>query len=131
MESKRVILAGGSRLLRDLLRRALQKNSGIETVRDLDSYQQLASVVTETGADYVFVIIRPGDELSENLKAELFSSKAELKIVGLWVDGSHLRLEWLAHEQKDFTGSTMDELTHFLLEELRGMGDRNNRSEHN
>ena len=126
MESQRAILAGGSRLIRDLLRRAIKQNSGIETVRELDSYQQLPSVVTETDAGYVFVIIQPEDKIPESLKDELFSRKADLKIVGLWVDGSHINLEWLAHEHKNFTGSTLEELIRFLREELRGMGDGNN-----
>ena len=123
MMSQRAILVSGSRLMRELIRNVIEKRSGFEVIRELDSMQDLPSAITETNADYLFVMLPLGKEMPETWKSEVFLRKPTLKIVGLWVDGSHVRLEWLAREQKDFTGSTLDELTRFLRDELHSIQD--------
>lgn len=121
MQSQRAILVVSSRLLRELVKRAIEKNTGLEVIRDLADIHELSSAVMETNAQWAFVILSSNQEIPENLKIDLFSKHPELRIVGLWISDSHVKIEWLAREQKDITGMTLDELTRLLREELHNV----------
>lgn len=119
MQARRAILVNGSRLMRDIVKRVVEKHQGFRVVQVIDDMEVLSSPKIEWDAEYMFVILAPEGDIPENLKNHLFLQKPTLKIVCFWVNGSHVRLEWLEREQKEFTGSTVNELTLFLQEELR------------
>jgi len=126
MESQRAILVNGSCLMRELVKRVIEKNTEFEVIRELADVQELPSAIMETNAEWAFVILSPNQEIPENLKVELFLKHPTLRIIGLWIDDNHVKVEWLAREQKDLTGMTLDELTGFLRQELQAFQDANN-----
>ena len=121
MQSQRAILVNDSRLLRELVKRAIEKNVGFEITRELVDIQELPSVVTETKAEWVFVILSSAEEIPEHLKVELFLKHPTLKIAGFWMDEGRVRVDWLTRVQKELTGITVDELIGFLREELNNI----------
>lgn len=121
MQSQRAILVNGSRLLRELVKRVIENHAGFEITRELADVQELPLAITETDAKWVFVILSLAEEIPEHLKVELFLEHPTLKIVGLWMDDGHVRIEWLTREQKDLTGITLDVLTGLLREELKNI----------
>jgi len=121
MQSQRAILVNGSRLLRELVKRVIEINAGFEITRELADVQELPSAILETKAEWVFVILSLAEEIPEPLKVELFLEYPALKIVGLWMDDGHVRIDWLTRDQKDLTWITVDELTGLLREELNNI----------
>jgi hypothetical protein len=117
MQSQRAILVVESRLMRELVRRVIEKKVGFEVIRELADVQELPSAIIDTGAEWVFVILLPNREIPESLKIELLKHPT-LRMIGLWIDGSHVRMDWLVHEQKNLTGETLEELTRLLRQEL-------------
>ena len=131
METRRAILVDGSRLMRELVRRIIEKSAGFEVVRELSNVQELPAAITDTNVEWVFTIVTSNHEIPEILKNELFFKHPTLRIVGLWVDGSHVKVEWLGRQHKDLTGLTLNEITHLLreeLQELREEGDETNKN---
>ena len=120
MQTQRAILVNGSHLVRDLVKKVIQKNLGFDVVGEIGDPLELTSAILDTNANWAFVIRMPGQEIPENLKTEWFLENPTLRLVGLWVDGSHVQVERLAHEQKDLTGLTLDEIIRLLRDELDG-----------
>jgi hypothetical protein len=125
MQSRRAILVDGSRLTRELVKRVIERNAGFEVVKELGDVREIPAAVTETNVEWVFVTLASNQEIPEHLKAELFLRHPTLRIVGLWVDGGHVNVEWLGRQHKDLTGLTFDELTHLLRDELQTLQEVN------
>jgi len=118
MPAERAVLVNGSRLMRDLLKRVIEKFTDIEVARELSNLDLLASVITATDANWLFIVLIPGDALPKELIEKLLLDHPKLRIVSFWTDGSHVKTEWLDHEERDFVGITLAELTTFLQKEL-------------
>jgi hypothetical protein len=114
--------------MRELVKRVIEKRMGFEVIRELVDVQELPSAIMDTDAEWVFVILPSNQEIPESLKIELFLKHPTLRIVGLWKDGSHVKMDWLVHEQKNLTGLTLDELTRLLRQELHAFQDVNNKA---
>jgi len=118
MQPQRAILVNGSRLVRDLVKHVIEKELDIEVIREIENLQELDSAIPAVNADWVFVILTSDQKIPESSKIELFLKYPTMLLIGLWEDGSHVRMEWLAHEYRDFTDLTLDGLTSLLLDEL-------------
>jgi len=118
MQPQRAVIVNGVRLVHEMIKRVLERTSGIEVIREIDDLQELAPVIIETNATWAFVLLLPDQEIPENLKFELFLKFPTLRIVGIWIDGSHVRLDWQGHGHRELTVPTLDELTGLLKEEL-------------
>jgi len=105
--------------MREIIKRVIEQRAGFAVVRELGDVQELPPVVMETGVEWIFSTIAPGQEIPEDLKNELFLHHPTLHIVGLWMDGGHLEVEWLGRQHKELTGFTLDELTDLLRQELQ------------
>jgi len=128
-QPRRAILVDGSRLIRDIIKRVIEKSAGFEVVRELSGMQELPAAIIDTNVEWVFTIVTSNHEIPEILKNELFFKHPTLRIVGLWVDGSHVKVEWLGRQHRDLTGLTLNEITHLLREELQELkeeGDETN-----
>lgn len=118
MQPQRAVLVNRSRLMRELVKRMIERTSGFEVIREIGDIRELTSAI-DANVEWAFVILMPGREIPESLKVELFLKHPALRLVGLWVDGSHARLEWLARQHVDLTGLTLDDLNRLLLDELQ------------
>lgn len=118
MLSQPVILVNGSRLLRELVKRVIEKDTGFEVIAELGNALELPSAIMKTNAEWVFLILLPGQEIPEKLKVSLLLKHQTLRIVGLWVDSGRVRIDWMGHEQKEFTEVTLSEFTRLLRQEL-------------
>jgi len=119
MQPQRAILVNGSRLVRDLIKHVIEKELGIEVIREIENLQELDSAIPAVNADWVFVILTSDQKIPESSKVEIFLKHPTMLLIGLWEDGSQVRMEWLAREYRDFTDLTLDGLTSLLLDELR------------
>jgi len=134
MQPQRAVIVNGVRLVREMIKQVIERSSEIEVIKEIGEMQELASAIIETNATWAFVILLPDHEIPENMKFELFLKYPTLRLVGLWVDGSHVRLEWHGRGPRELTSPTLDELTRLLKEEIqKGLSgsNTNNRLEDN
>jgi hypothetical protein len=129
MQARRAILVNGSRLMRELVKRAIEKRAGFKVVKELSEIQELSSDIKDTNAEWAFLIFTSTQEIPDNQKIELLLENPALQTFVLRVGDEHIDLEWLAHEHKDITGMTLDELTHLLRQELRSYRSEDNDEE--
>jgi len=114
MQTRRVILVHDSRLLRDLLKHTIEKFGGVEVVRAAADLHNVSSLIRETDAGWLFVALPPGDKLPETLKMGLFLKHPALRIISLWDNGSHAKIEWLGRHDIDMVRPTLKELKTLL-----------------
>lgn len=118
MPLERAILVDGSRLMRDLLRRVIEKLTNIDIVKEVDSLEKLPSIMGTIEVDWLFIVMLPEQAIPEEPIAGLLMMHPKLRIVSIWIDGSHVRTEWLGHHERDFIGMTLDQLTGLLQKEM-------------
>ena len=118
MQPERVILVNGSRLLRDLIKRVIKKYTDCEIERELSELDELPYIINTTKTGWLFVVLPPDESLPENLMTELLLHHPTLRILSFWTDGSHVNMEWLGRQRRDFTGLTLEELAHLLHQEI-------------
>ena len=118
MQPERVILVNGSRLLRDLLKSVIKKFTDFEIERELSEPDELLSIIKETKAGWLFIVLPPDESLPEDLVTKLLLHNPTLRILSFWTDGSHVNMEWLGRQRRDFTELTLEELAQLLHQEL-------------
>ena len=118
MQTRRAILVGGSRLMRDFIRRVIEKNADFEVFRDLDNLLEVPGAIRITNAGWIFVILAPGQKIPEDLKIELLLKNPSLRIVGLSVGEGKIQTEWITRHEKDLTTLKLDEVVRFLKHDL-------------
>jgi hypothetical protein len=121
MPSQQVILVNSSRLLRELVRRVIERGAGFEVITELGDILELPSAVMKTDAEWVFLILSPNQEIPESLKVSLFLKCPTMRIVGLWVDSGRVSINGLGYEQKDFTEVTLSAFMRLLRQELHAL----------
>ncbi len=121
MQSQQVILVNGSRLLRELVKRVIERDAGFEVITELGDILELSSVIMKTDAKWMFLILSPNQEIPESLKVSIFLKYPTMRIVGLWVDSGRVHIDGLDYEQKDFTEVTLSAFTRLLRQELHAL----------
>jgi hypothetical protein len=109
MEARRIILAGESRLLMDMLRRAISKSPGLEVVGQIPDLASLPSAVERFGAQWVIMSLQPETSLPE-VVSRLLAAHLSLLVLALAADGSQARLEWMEPHEEIFDQLSLDEL---------------------
>lgn len=118
MDSRHAILVNGSRLMRELIRRVIEKNAGFEVVRELSDLQELPEVAQSTNTNWIFVVLLLGQKIPDDIKVELLLRLPSVKIIGLRVDDGYVHAEWMMHQERDFTGMKLEDFVNFLVHEL-------------
>jgi hypothetical protein len=109
METQRIILAGESRLLMEMLRRAISKSPGLEVVDQVADLANLPSAVERASAQWVIISLRPEGKMPE-VVSHLLATHPSLLVLALAADGSHARLEWMEPHEEIFDQLSLDEL---------------------
>jgi hypothetical protein len=91
METHQIILANEPRLLRGLLRRAINKIPGLDVVDEVENVSRLPSAVKQWNAEWLVVPLLSDGEMPHNL-ASLLREHASLSLLGMAGDGSEVRI---------------------------------------
>lgn len=113
MESRRVILALKPRLLRDMLRRALENVHGVQIVGEYTDRASLLAAVARSEAQWVIVSLPTDDEMPAVVDF-LRTANPRLSVLAVALDGSRTRL--YAHERynEELNGMSLDDLVAVL-----------------
>jgi DNA-binding NarL/FixJ family response regulator len=93
MTTKRIVLANSSRLVRDMLEKAIKKTPGLELVSNLENLAEFPEALSQTGADWAIVLLPP-DEQVPDLVREAINDHQAMRFLLMGVDGSHARMMW-------------------------------------
>ena len=113
MSEQRVILANGSRLLRDMLKRILYKSDKLQVVREVNDPRDLASVVEQVHPEWVIVSLSFDNRLPTWVDSFLISHPA-IRFMALATDGSKIKVKWLDVHEQELSGISLADLLKIL-----------------
>lgn len=98
-QPSRVIMAVETRLLRQLLSRAIVRSPHLQVVATVDSSTNLASVVEQTDAEWVIISLLPDGQLPGRAWA-LLSAQPSVSVLAVMPDGSRVKMGWTEPYEK-------------------------------
>lgn len=113
MQPRRIILANGSRFLRDMLKRVIEKVPDLRVVGEVTDLARLSSAILQTDAQWVIVSRPPNGKLPEVVESLLLKHPL-VRILSVATDGSQVRMKWLESHEQVLDGSSLDELIAIL-----------------
>ncbi len=118
MPEQRIVLANGSRLLRDMLKRIIFKSDKLELVREVTDQKELPSVIEHTNPEWVIVSL-PFDNVVPAWVDSFMVSHPSVRFMALAIDGSKIKMKWLEVHEQELDGLSLNELLHILESPVR------------
>ena len=113
MNEQRVVLANGSRLLREMLKRIIHKSQNLELIREITDVKDLPAVIEHTEPEWVIISLSYDNAVPAWVDGYI-ASHPSVRFMAVATDGSTIKMKWLEiHEQK-LDGLSLDELLHIL-----------------
>ncbi len=114
MGLQRIILVGGSRFLREMVKRALMKSLDLDVVDEVIWPVALPPAIRKTNADWVICFLLPGNNIPDIVETLVAREFPSVRILGISVDGSQVKLEWIGLHKRLLEDSSLEELTNLL-----------------
>ena len=113
MPEQRIVLANGSRLLRDMLKRIILKSETLEVVREVTDQRELLSVLEQTNPEWVIISLSFDDAIPAWVDG-FMADHPSVRFIALATDGSKIKLKWLEVHEQELNGLSLSELLHIL-----------------
>ncbi len=113
MSEQRIILANGSRLLREMLNRILVKTENLEVVQEVTEHDNLPAAIEQRDAEWVIMSL-PEDEKIPEWTDTYLREHPLARIMTVAFDGSWIKMKWLERREENFTDLSLPELIHIL-----------------
>jgi len=113
MPPKRIILASDYRLIREMLKRAIDRVEDLQVVDEVNHLSNIAQTLEKTEADWVVISVLPDKGLPAYLE-ELSVMYPGVRFMAVASDGSEVILRWLEPHQAALSNSSLMELLSVL-----------------
>lgn len=113
MYEQRIILANGSRLMRDMLKRILYKSDHFEVVREVIDQKELPSVIEYTQPQWVILSLSFDNGIPAWVDAFMVSHPS-VRFMALAADGSRIKVKWLEVHEQELDGLSLNDLIRIL-----------------
>jgi len=113
MSQQRIVLANGSRLLRDMLKRIIFKADKLEVVREVTDQKELPSVIEHTNPEWVIVSLSFDDDVPAWVDG-FMANHPSVRFMALATDGSKIKMKWLEVHEQELDGLSLNDLIHIL-----------------
>lgn len=113
MSDQRIILANGSRLLREMLNRILHKSDHLKVVKEIVDHDTLPAALEGQDAEWIIMSLSEGTQIPA--WADAYMKKHPfMRIMAFATDGSWIKLKWIESREKDLSDLSLKELIHIL-----------------
>lgn len=116
MQRNRVVLMNESRLLRELLRRVIEKTPGFSVVDEVAELDMLTDAVDEAHAQWVVMSLQGYAQFSERVEG-LLQAHPALRILAMATDGSRIVLKCVGACEENLKDVSLDGFIDALREE--------------
>lgn len=113
MPEQRIVLANGSRLLRDMLKRIIIRSENLEVVKEVTDQKELPSVIEQTKPGWVIISLAFDDGLPAWVD-HFIADHPSVGFMALATDGSKIKMKWLEVHEKELDGLSLNDLLHIL-----------------
>lgn len=113
MSTKRVVLANGSRLMREAFQYVINKADKLEVVPEFPDPQSLSSVIDRFDPEWVFVTSPQEGDAPHSLDASL-TRHPSVRFVVIAPDHSRIRIPFQETGEEDLTDLSLRDFIHVL-----------------
>ena len=113
MHEQRIVLANGSRLMRDMLKRILYKSEHLDIVREVIDQKELPSVIEHTQPEWVILSLSFDNGVPAWVDG-FMASHPSVRFMALAADGSKIKLKWLEVHEQELNGLSLNDLIKIL-----------------
>jgi chemotaxis response regulator CheB len=116
--TKRVILADGSRLLREMLHRVIDKANHLEVVQELPSADELRSAINRFDPEWV-ILSRPFNRHAHDWIDSCMADYPSVRFIFLSPDQNHIKMKWQMSYEEDLPDLSLKEFIQILERDLQ------------
>lgn len=116
--TKRVILADGSRLLRDMLHHVLNKADRLQVVDNVLNLEELSSAIEKFEPEWVIVPL-PYDVHGQGWLVPCLADYPSVRFVFLSPQQNHIKMKWQISYEEDYPDLSLREFIHILEKDLQ------------
>jgi DNA-binding NarL/FixJ family response regulator len=113
MSEQRIVLANGSRLLRDMLKRILYKSDHFDEIREVTDQRELPSVIEHTQPEWVILSLSFDNGIPAWVDSFMVSHPS-VRFMALAADGSKIKMKWLEIHEQELNGASLNDLIQIL-----------------
>jgi DNA-binding NarL/FixJ family response regulator len=113
MPEQRIILANGSRLLREMLNRILLKTDNIDVIQEITNQETLPTSIENADAEWV-VMSLPVDGAMPEWVEPYMVDHPHMRFMAVAADGSWVKTKWLESHEEDLNNLTLKDLINIL-----------------
>lgn len=118
MSRKRVILANGSRLLREMLHRVIDKADHLEVVQELSSYEELPSAIERLDPEWV-ILSGPSDKNANSWINTCMANYSSVRFISFSPESHTVKSKWQAAYEEDLTNLSLKGFIDILEQDLQ------------
>lgn len=113
MSEQRIILANGSRLVREMLNRILLKTENLEVVQEIANHEKLPTEIEKSDAEWVIMSLPVESRMPEWVDTFIVGHP-QMRFMAVANDGSWVRTKWLETHEEELDNLSLKDLIHIL-----------------
>ena len=119
MALKRVILARGSALLREMLHRVLDTVDQLEVVQEISDWEELPAALERFGPDWV--IVQESERIASHPKLNFCMERyPSARFVFFSPEQNMIKIRWQVFEEAEYPDLSLREFIRLLEKDLQG-----------
>ena len=113
MSEQRIVLANGSRLMREMLRRVLLKSRSLDVVQEVGDSKELPDVIEDTKPEWVILSLTFDNRVPAWVDSMMVRYPS-VRFLALAADGSKIKMKWLEVHEQELNGLSLNDLIQIL-----------------
>jgi len=118
MSTKRVILANGSRLLREMLHRVINKADHLEVVQELLNHEELPSAIARLDPEWVIISL-PYNKNTHSWINTCMAEYPSVRFIFLSPEKNGIKMKWQTSYEEDLTNLSLKDFIQILEKDLQ------------
>ncbi len=118
VSTKRVILANGSRLLREMLHRAIDKADQLEVVQEIPDWEELPPAL-ETFHPAWVIVTQSYSKHSHYRVDSCMEEFPSVRFIFLSPNQDNVKMKWQTSGEEEYSNLSLEDLIHILEKDLQ------------
>jgi hypothetical protein len=113
MRKQHIVLANGSRLVHEMLKRILLKTENLEVVQEVANHKRLPAEIENSDAEWVILSLPVESNLPEWVDTYIIEHPS-IRFMAIANDGSWVKTKWLEYHEEELNNLLLRDLIHIL-----------------
>src|SRR6266536_1386545 len=118
MSTKRIILSNGSRLLREMLHRVINKADNLEVVQEVANHENLPFAIEIFDPEWVIISLPFNNNMHDWIDS-CISNHPTVRFILLFPGENKIKMKWRETIEEDLSDVSLNDLIHMLEKDLQ------------